>query len=563
MEPPKITDYFWIVWDDFVADGKVSAYQLLEDGIPPKDARALIDVLNDEASPGAIDEGELRNNPSLLEQCKLVARPPIMARLGRLADKATDWCIIDTCREDRLKAARAFASYAENGYLLSSLSRMSLIIYAEQAEDLASSGDGEISSIGKTAVNLINSAIDSYTERNQATCLLPSMGTYIPPKASPTIIPGLGHSVKYWDTVYRTEDNQATFATKFGKERSKTIDYSKNNVDRKINEDLVRLNNTLGCKPVKGKKGKIGGWRCERPKEDYYTYLKGRSGQKSEAVLRFSVWQRHLENIFADYDLPPYFAAIAIVESDMKVDAVSYDKKGNPLAVGPYQIVREVADAHGLYINDSMGIDERRNIILSARAAAAELRQARDGIMQKGFVDGVAFDDKEFANLVATSAYNAGFGRLRGALRQAKKELQKTTKQITAERLLVYLLTTNFNHGAYKEDSKDYPPQLYAAQSMAYDSRFKLEPTVDAVLVELTGLKKELGLLELMEMLAIPKRKFLELNPQYDKKEVKEIKLPYGERGPRFLIPSYEVPRLKHLLVSNGYIDADGPWRPL
>lgn len=555
MEHSKITDYFR--WDDFAADGKVSTDQLLDDGISSKDARALIDTLNDEASPGVIDEGELRNNPSLLDQCKLVARPPIMARLRRLANKATDWCIFNKCKEDRPKAAREFATYAENGYLLSSLSRMSLIIYAEEAEDLASSGDKEISAIGETAANLIDSAINLYTELNQATCMLPSLGIYMPSKVSPTIIPGLKHSIEYWNNVYSTKDNQATFATKFGKERPRTIDYN-GDIDANIKRDLVRLNNELGCNLVNGKKGKIGGWKCKEPKKDYYTYLKGRSEQKMEAALRFSVWQRHLEKIFTDYDLPPYFAAIAIVESDMKVDAVSYDKKGNPLAVGPYQIVREVADAQGLYINDSMGIDERKNIILSAVAAAEELRQARDGIMQEGFVDGVTFDDKDFANLVATSAYNAGFGWLRKALRQAKKELQKTMKQITAERLLVYLLTTDFNHGAYREDSKDYPPQLHAAASMAYDSRFKLEPTVDAVLVELSGLKKEIGLLELMDMLVISKRKFLQLNPQYDKNKVKEIKLPYGKNGSRFLLPSYEVERLKYLLITKGYIDKGG-----
>lgn len=114
---------------------------------------------------------------------------------------------------------------------------------------------------------------------------------------------------------------------------------------------------------------------------------------KSEATLKFNF----IDNIFAQYGLPKELKYLAVIESNLKSNALSWVG-----ARGPWQFMSYTAKEYGLQVNSF--IDERVDYYKSTNAAARYLLSLYK-------------DLKDW--LLVIAAYNGGPGRVYSAIRQS------------------------------------------------------------------------------------------------------------------------------------------------
>ena len=114
------------------------------------------------------------------------------------------------------------------------------------------------------------------------------------------------------------------------------------------------------------------------------------SAMKEWAMPYFNM----MDGIMAQHGLPRELKYLAVIESKLKSNAVSWAG-----AVGPWQFMRATAIRHGLRVNKS--VDERRNYVKSTHAAARYLKE-----LYKIYGDW----------LLAIAAYNAGPGNVQKAI---------------------------------------------------------------------------------------------------------------------------------------------------
>jgi hypothetical protein len=356
-------------------------------------------------------------------------------------------------------------------------------------------------------------------------------------------IPGLRQNVRYWSEIYRNPHYRAIIAENHSRDNLRIMDFSKKwtnrpPITRRANIEKFILNPLIRAENRKR--------RCLDEKEDCtirkpLVYKLGMRERMEEGASQYTQWRAHVEEIFAQKGLPPYLAALMIVESQCKPLAKSYSA-----AVGPYQLTPVIVKEYNLYREGAYEkkksgrkkwvykIDERMNWMLSAFAAAQFLENLSDNL-KKEYGD-VAYP-------LSSSAYHAGLRNLKAALKNSEETLlSKLNRKPSPEEIFAHAIYSPQFARSYASDSKDYPPQLYAAVDLLNNlPQERIRPTKEFELVLLVKPKK-IKLSTLVEKLDISKEEFLELNPQYNPKMFDQIILGGNYKVVRFLAPkgSYE-----------------------
>ena len=138
-----------------------------------------------------------------------------------------------------------------------------------------------------------------------------------------------------------------------------------------------------------------------------------------------------IDSIFKHYGLPVQLKYLAVVESELKIKAVS--RVG---AVGPWQLMPSTGRVLGLKINSHC--DERKNYFKSTRAAARYLRDLHE-----------QFGDW----FLVFAAYNSGEGTVQSAIRKSGSrnfwELKHFLPEETQEYVNKFIATCYYFEGAY------------------------------------------------------------------------------------------------------------------
>jgi hypothetical protein len=138
-----------------------------------------------------------------------------------------------------------------------------------------------------------------------------------------------------------------------------------------------------------------------------------------------------MKQIFRENDLPEDLVYVAMIESGLRMNAVSRSQ-----AVGPWQFMAVTAKAYGLKIDG--WIDERRDPVKSTQAAAAYLRDLY----------------RRFGSWrLALASYNAGAGRISRALFHSR---DNDLPDLYESRII-------------RRETRNYVPRLLAAILIARD----------------------------------------------------------------------------------------------
>ena len=265
--------------------------------------------------------------------------------------------------------------------------------------------------------------------------------------------------------------------------------------------------------------------------------------------------------------LPPFLSTLAISESDMRSNRSSCVD-----ARGPYQIMPSNTNnpKYDIYADDSLGIDERENPYLAARAASRILAEGKRLIQQRGpggrtdgYVDGVTFSDS-ITSLMLTSAYHAGGGTLRDALRTAKRELAAAGRPVDAEALFSHILSAPKAFNKFREESKDYPVKLIPVIDAVYGGSGgeggASQRVPDLSIVEISRFNEKTGLKDIVRLTGMRAEELRALNPQFRWEKTKdEIRLSAKTVArARLVVPTSLAWRLTSGLISEQRVDAEG-----
>ena len=148
------------------------------------------------------------------------------------------------------------------------------------------------------------------------------------------------------------------------------------------------------------------------------------------ALARSGKYRSMMAEILRSEGLPDKLVYLALIESGFSTHAYSRAQ-----ALGPWQFMRATAIQYGLTINS--WLDERRDPVLSTRAAAAYLKDLHEKFGEW---------------FLAAAAYNAGEGRVGTALQRSKTNDY-------------WLLRQERKH--LKLETRDYVPKFVAAALIA------------------------------------------------------------------------------------------------
>jgi LysM repeat protein len=163
-------------------------------------------------------------------------------------------------------------------------------------------------------------------------------------------------------------------------------------------------------------------------------YVEGFCGRMRDfferALARSGKYRSMMAEILRSEGLPDKLVYLALIESGFSTHAYSRAQ-----ALGPWQFMRATAVQYGLTINS--WLDERRDPVLSTRAAAAYLKDLHEKFGEW---------------FLAAAAYNAGEGRVGTALQRSKTNDY-------------WLLRQERKH--LKLETRDYVPKFVAAALIA------------------------------------------------------------------------------------------------
>lgn len=152
-------------------------------------------------------------------------------------------------------------------------------------------------------------------------------------------------------------------------------------------------------------------------------------------ISRASLYAPVMEEILREYNLPTDLVFLAMIESGFNLHAYSHAN-----AAGPWQFIGSTGKLYGL--SSGGMVDERRDLIKATRAAAAHLKDLHQA----------------YGNwYLAFAAYNAGAGKVNGAIR---KMGTKDYWKLAAPR-----------SRALRQETKDYVPKILAAATIVKNYR--------------------------------------------------------------------------------------------
>lgn len=207
---------------------------------------------------------------------------------------------------------------------------------------------------------------------------------------------------------------------------------------------------------------------------DFYSGPRGRKVFQ-RWLERSSRFLPQMREIFAEEGLPRDLAYLAMVESGFNTRAYSWAH-----AVGPWQFISSTGKMMGL--NQTWWLDERRDFERSTRAAARFLKDLHR-----------QFDGEWY---LAVASYNAGPGKVRGAIRRYKtrdfwelsrgKYLQAETKNYVPKLMAVLTIASDPEKYGFTELEYQEP---YAYETVSIPSVTDLEIVAKMVGAEYTELK--------------------------------------------------------------------------
>jgi len=170
--------------------------------------------------------------------------------------------------------------------------------------------------------------------------------------------------------------------------------------------------------------------RAEKAVESNLRAYTGRIKKRFGIYLsRSARYTRMMRSILREEGIPEDMVYLALIESGFNTSAYSPAR-----AAGPWQFMKHTGKRYGLKVNQ--WVDERRDPVKSTRAAGRYLRYLHD-----------MFDSWS----LAMAAYNAGEGRIRGALRRSNSHDYWS------------LMATRH----IKPETKNYVPKFIAARLIA------------------------------------------------------------------------------------------------
>ncbi len=216
----------------------------------------------------------------------------------------------------------------------------------------------------------------------------------------------------------------------------------------------------------------------------------------SETIGLYEMYADRLKEVFRDYDLPEELAALAIVESGMDPQAVSWAGYR-----GMWQMGYALGKNYGLYIDNY--VDERLDVLKSTEVVA---KYISDAYAQFG----------DYA--LAIAAYNCGAGNVRRAMDKAG----------SSDFWDVY----EYLPGETRTCVPEFLAALYGAN---YSRAHGIEPDNVAAPAETVSVdvSQKLHFQQIADVLGTPLEDIQQLNPQY----IHDI-VPGNERIFTILIPS-------------------------
>ena len=194
---------------------------------------------------------------------------------------------------------------------------------------------------------------------------------------------------------------------------------------------------------------------------------------------RFEEYKPVVQTIFMEFGLPVELSYLSLVESGFNPKALSRAR-----AAGPWQFMKATGRQYGLRVN--WHIDERRDPMKSTVAAAHHLRDLYD----------------QFGSWpLALAAYNAGAGKVSGAIRKSG-----TRDYWKIRRSWRYL----------RRETRDYVPRFIAATMIASNPTeygFLTTPTPPFAFDEVL-IKKRVTLRSISKATGISYQKLQKLNPE-------------------------------------------------
>jgi membrane-bound lytic murein transglycosylase D len=227
------------------------------------------------------------------------------------------------------------------------------------------------------------------------------------------------------------------------------------------------------------------------------SYVKSYMDRYGSGLRKMRDWGRPyfdmMDQVLDQYGLPMQLKYLAVIESGLKTNAVSWAG-----AVGPWQFMPATARRYGLTVTRT--IDQRTDYIKSTHAAARYLRDLYG----------------EFQDwLLVIAAYNGGEGRVRQAIRRSgHSDFWKLQYQLPAESMN-HVKKFIATHYVFEEEGGETTQTRYERQQQSTGTYAPLseEQKKQTSTLLITGRYKKEAILKYTET---DREEFIRYNPDFD-----------------------------------------------
>jgi len=200
-----------------------------------------------------------------------------------------------------------------------------------------------------------------------------------------------------------------------------------------------------------------------------------------------------MDNVLVQYGLPSQLKYLAVIESGLKSNTVSWAG-----AVGPWQFMPATAKYYGLHVTPS--VDERTDYVKSTHAAAKYLRDLY-----------AVFQDW----LLVVAAYNGGEGTVRRAIQKSQSnDFWKLQYHLPAESMN-HVKKFIATHYIFEEEGGETTLTRQERQAQKIEEAFPLteEEKIQTTTLVISGRYKKEAILKHTET---DRNEFARLNPKFD-----------------------------------------------